>query len=177
MKKPRSKKEHSFFRGKRSDEWRTPAPLFALIAAEWKIGFDLAASPKNKKADKFFSRKHNALVVPWNRGVVNWLNPPFSKAKEFYKKCAEEALRGVKIVSIYKAANPETEIWQDLIFPSANWVCFIRGRVNYDEANGKPSEAVPFGSALIGYNLSAPPQDLFGKVIVFNRTAKSCNSK
>jgi len=42
-------------------------------------------------------------------------------------------------------ARPDTKMWQDLIFPNASQVCFIRGRLKF----GGAKENAPFPCALV----------------------------
>jgi phage N-6-adenine-methyltransferase len=144
-----------FFKGVRSDEWQTPKEIFEPLNAQYHFTCDLAASKKNKKLKKYFS---DSLNTDWST-EIGWLNPPFSQASLFIKKCV-----GNKVVVIYKAANPETILWQDVIFPNADWICFIRGRTNYINHERKKLNGVSFGSALIGFGVEVPEND-FGYVI------------
>lgn len=145
----------NIFKGKRTDEWGTPKGLFKYLDDRYNFTHDLAASPQNKKCKSYSS--DSLLSAWWVSGNMFWLNPPFSKAKQFYEKAAKEQ---PKLVSIYKSANLETELWQDIILPNCNWVCFIKGRVNYEDEDGIVVPNVPFGSALIGYNVECKVKDL-----------------
>ena len=42
-------------------------------------------------------------------------------------------------------ARPDTKVWQDIIFPNASQICFIRGRLRFGDAK----ESAPFPSAII----------------------------
>jgi phage N-6-adenine-methyltransferase len=134
------------YSGNKLDDWETPKELFEKLDSIFEFSFDLAASEKNKKTKKFFSVKEDSLSQDWNDifGTA-FLNPPFSKAKSFFKKASESKN---PIVAIYKSANVESQTWQDFIFPHAQ-VFFLRGRVNFE---GKENATSPtFGSALIFY--------------------------
>lgn len=132
------------YSGNKLDDWETPKELFEKLDSVFEFSFDLAASKKNKKTENYFDEKKDSLSQNWNEVIgTSWLNPPFSKAKEFFEKATRSKN---PIVSIYKAANVESQVWQDFIFPSAQ-VLFLKRRVNFE---GKENCKSPtFGSALL----------------------------
>lgn len=132
------------YSGNKLDDWETPQSLFDSLNKLFRFSYDLAASEKNKKTNKFFSKKENSLLQNWNSiDGVSWLNPPFSQAKQFFKKASESKN---PIVAIYKSANVESQVWQDYIFPHAT-ILFLKGRVNFE---GKENATSPtFGSAIL----------------------------
>lgn len=146
-----------FFKGDRRDDWQTPPYVFDLIASHYTFAMDLAASSVNSKCRDFYCELEDSLRKNWDVGLC-WLNPPFSKAKQFFTKA-----KGHKLIAIYKAANLETVLWQDIILPHCDWVCFIKRRVNYLNHMGVPSTGVTFGSALIGYGIDCRVSSM-GKV-------------
>lgn len=138
------------FNGNRTDNWETCPKLFETLHKLYDLRWDLASSDQNKKCENYFDLEDDALAQPWDDLPMAWLNPPFSRAHEFFTKCAKSLN---PIVAIYKTTNLETKLWQDLILPSAAWVCFLRGRTQYiNEESHKPNK-VPFGSALIGFRV------------------------
>lgn len=144
----------NIYSGPKSDEWQTPSCFFDAINDRFDFSYDLAATKENSKAPFFFTKNDDALSKNWNRIRGNcWLNPPFSLAKEFFKKASESKN---KIVAIYKAANMETEAWQKYIFPHAK-VHVLSRRLNYD-TEGEKTSGVTFGSALIFYRVSFKSQ-------------------
>lgn len=140
------------YKGSKSDEWETPQALIDFLNRGYKFSFDLAASEKNAKFPMYFTKENDALSKPWNKikGTA-WMNPPFSLAKEFFKKASESKNR---IIAIYKSANMETEAWQKYIFPFAK-VHVLSKRLNY-VTDGEEKSGVTFGSALIFYRV--PPR-------------------
>lgn len=168
------------YKGRRSDEWATPSELFDKLYDQYQFTFDVSASENNAKIDEYWTKEDDALSKDWTGRSVDvqiledaldsdpceqewicvnvrryWMNPPFSQANKFFKKVAEESKRDLQLVAIYKSANLESKTWQDYILRTADWVFFLRGRVNFDSHAGK-SNQVPFGSALIGYGLEPP---------------------
>ena len=142
------------YKGSRSDEWETPPGIIQRLKESVGINFDIAARSSNAKCPSFFDADFlDALIEPWPLDKVCFLNPPFSRAKDFAEKTSIEAARGVKIAMIYKATNLETAAWQDHIFQSATAICFLKGRTNY-LTEGKPrAGGCPFGSALVFFNI------------------------
>lgn len=78
--------------------WETPPEFIAAVERRYgKIGFDLAASAQNRKAEAFYSEADDALTAPWDsiatatghKVKVAWLNPPFADIEPWAKKCAE----------------------------------------------------------------------------------------
>ena len=134
------------YKGSRSDEWGTDKLLFEHLNELYRFNLDVAATRKNHLCKRYFTLKSDALKQPDWKGMC-WLNPPFSIARPFF-----EQARFYRVVAIYKACNLETALWQDVIFPHAVWVCFIRGRTEYIKPT-KNKNGVPFGSALIGFNV------------------------
>ena len=142
----------NIYKGSRCDEWGTPPELLEqIIHPNWNM-FDVCASDENHKFPDYWKKSDNCLRRPWPIDRTCWMNPPFSSAKSFFEKAAKEAARGVKIVAIYKACNLDTKTWQEAILPHASAVLFLKGRTNYVMDGGR-SKNVPFGSAIIYYNM------------------------
>lgn len=138
------------YKGGRCDEWGTPPSL--LESMNLKDAHDVCASAENRKFQSYWTKADDALSRDWPKDKVCWMNPPYSHAKQFFEKAANEAFRGVKVIAIYKATNLETDLWQSVIFKTASGILFIRGRTEY--MNGaEAKKGVPFGSALVFYNV------------------------
>lgn len=154
----------TIFEGKRSDYWQTPDSLYATLNSQYAFGVDLACNDTNNKAFLFL---HDALPENWVAFCEHrtaWLNPPFSKAYEFFEKLREESTKGLKCVAIYKNTGLETATYQDCILPFASWIFIIRGRTNYFDPSEPDKKNVPFGSILIGYNVP-PPHGIEGTLV------------
>jgi phage N-6-adenine-methyltransferase len=71
-------------------------PLDFIRAVETRFGrldFDLAATPTNAKAERFFTRRENALKRPWvPLDLRFWLNPPYGHIMPWASKCEYTAL-------------------------------------------------------------------------------------
>lgn len=76
--------------------YATPWDFVRAVERQFgKLDFDLAASPKNTKADRFYIRKQNALRLPWPNDLNLWLNPPYKDIGAWASKC-EHVARGLK---------------------------------------------------------------------------------
>ena len=133
------------------DLWQTKQELFDLLNRQYQFTFDCCATSKDTKCMKFSS---DFLNVTQNdlKNEICWMNPPFSKAKIMFDHFFKVVKRGV---AIYRIDNPETKIWQEVIFPNASWIFVPRGRISYtpfdvELRDGKGSR---FPSALIGLNV------------------------
>lgn len=153
------------------DEWSTPADFFARLDAEFGFAADAAALDGNTFKDVYFGPDHpnplcrDALALHWREvaqanGIapVYWLNPPYSRARQFIAKAAGEALRGCTVVCLVPA---RTDTWW---FHALVWdrekhrpqpgveVRFIKGRLKF----GGSSNSAPFPSVVIVFR---PPQE------------------
>ena len=133
------------------DLWQTKQELFDLLDCQYNFTFDCCASKENKKcskfSDDFLSIKSDSLEED-----VCWMNPPFSKANIMFEHFFKTIKRGV---AIFRIDNPETKIWQEIIFPHASWVFIPKGRVGYTsfDINICGGNGTRFPSALIGFNV------------------------
>lgn len=144
---------------KASDEWTTPDAFFAELHREFKFTLDAAASRDNCKVPNYRGPDHvwpecrNGLVFDWN-GVV-WLNPPYSKCREFIAKAAEEAHAGHCTAVCLVPSRTDTRWWHEHVWdterhrPRPNVeVRFVRGRLKFGNT-GKPENSAPFPSVVI----------------------------
>lgn len=131
------------------DEWQTPNWIFEPLMQQYNFDFDCCATKENTKT-KEFSEHDFQDIMELNK--IAWMNPPFSKAEAMFKHFFKIVKKGV---AIYRCDNLETGIWQNIIFPHADWVFFPNHRVNYEGLDGS---GVRFPSALIGIGVSVPKQ-------------------
>ena len=143
------------------DDWETPQELFDKLDKQYHFSFDCCSTRKNKKCGLWTN--DFLYFIKFANNDVCWMNPPFSKAKEMFIHFFKVVDRGV---AIYRCDNLETKIWQDIIFPNADWIFFPRGRVCYEGMDGKGSR---FPSALIGVGVE-PPKYIEGIVCKLKST-------
>lgn len=139
----------------KSDEWGTPQALFDRVNAYFHFDLDAAATPENKKCEKFFSENENALLENWSdHGRSVWCNPPYSKIKSFVIKAIQESETCDSIVYLVPART-DTK-WFHAAVDNGAAVYFIKGRVRFV---GAGNGSAPFPSCLLvfGKNEFMPP--------------------
>ena len=143
------------YKGTKNSSWSTPDDIFEALNKSFILEFDLACSADNIKCPEGFVFPDNdALRADWPTDKLCWMNPPFSRASSFFNKCKHECyLRGVKLISIYKASNLETKQWQKEIFCFADYVLFLNKRTAFVPPPGVKATGPAFGCALIFANV------------------------
>ena len=135
------------------DDWITPRWITeAVLSGVPTMSWDLAASRENTVCPFYFTEEDSFLDAElWRLGASEaWMNPPFSKAKDFFSRCFSEK---VAFVGIYKASNLETQTWE-LILKNCDYLAIFKGRVPYVNPDTFETEPnVPFGSALIFFGI------------------------
>ena len=127
-----------------SVEWGTPTDLFEKLDKEFKFTLDAAASNKNHKCARYFTKEDNALDKDWT-GVV-WLNPPYGRViHDWIKKAYEEYKKGSVVVCLLPART-DTRWFHDYALKGE--VRFIKGRLRFVRDDGFSASA-PFGSVLV----------------------------
>lgn len=147
------------------DDWETPRWLFSELNAQYGFGFDCCATQENKKCGNY---SNDFLGCPHD--CIKWMNPPFSKAKEMIEKFFQFVDKGVMI---YRCDNLETEVWQGIIFPKADWIFIPNKRINYEHKQRK-MKGSRFPSALIGIGVE-PPKYLDGVTLFIRKKTEVLN--
>jgi phage N-6-adenine-methyltransferase len=128
----------------KSDEWETPQKLFYELDQEFDFYVDLAATKENTKCPFWLD---DSLNQPWHtvKSHWMWLNPPYSKSKEFIKKAYEESLKGANIVMLLPART-DTKAFHDYIYKKPNVIIrFLKGRLKF----GNAKNSAPFPSMVV----------------------------
>tara|TARA_R110000803_G_scaffold14135_2_gene39395 strand:+ start:265 stop:657 length:393 start_codon:yes stop_codon:yes gene_type:complete len=121
----------------KSDNWGTPEN----IKEKYKNHFD--PCPYEYEVD--------GLTIEWKD--KNFVNPPFSKLKEWSKKINEEAKKGKEIV-LLMPSRTDTKYFHEYLLPLNPKIEFIKGRVKYvdlDNSSTKPTSS-PFPSILLTFS-------------------------
>jgi hypothetical protein len=129
------------------DVWRTPEDLWQRLHNQYQFEFDACADAKNRKVHDYSRDFEDKIFL--NPDTMIWMNPPFSKALAMFTRLVIER----RWVAIYRSDNMETKVWQDVIFPRAEWVFMFNYRVKYIGFDGDSSR---FPSALIGRGVPFP---------------------
>ena len=111
-----------------SDNWATPKVMY-----EFYISNDyFDPCPLNSDFD--------GLKIEWKE--KNFVNPPYSKIKQFVDKSIEEHKKGKKVVLLIPART-DTKYFRKLVDYGCE-IDFITGRLHFNESN-----SAPFPSCLI----------------------------
>lgn len=101
-----------------------------------------------RTATRMVCRPEDGLAVDWS-GQRVWLNPPYGReAIPFFRKMIRHKCSGIAFVF----ARTDTALWQDVIFPNATSILFLRGRLRFHRSDGTPGEAATAPSALIAFS-------------------------
>lgn len=138
----------------KSDEWYTPLKFYNELDEKYKFVFDLTCSKDNCKTTDGFTIEDNSLEQDWytitkdtNNGWL-WLNPPYSKCKEFVDKAYSEMLLGAKIVMLIPSRT-DTKWFHQFIYKQVGVeIEFIKGRLKF----GDSKNSAPFPSMLVIFN-------------------------
>ena len=131
-----------------SDEWYTPKWIIDTLGP-----FDLdPCSPVVRPYDTatvHLTKEQDGLKTPWGKteDVRVWLNPPYSRplVEQFIRKMAEHN-NGIALL----VNRQDNVMWQEVIFPTASSMIFMRHRVKFIHPEGKKSS--PFtGSCLVAW--------------------------
>ena len=132
--------------------WQTPQDILDLVTKVGPIALDPASCEGNPtNAIAFYTPAEDGLIQPWARNGLNYVNPPYKYSKAWVKKAVAEKLRGSDTIMCIPART-ETTYWQDWIFPTADSICFYRGRIKFiDPTTNPPTRKNPavFPSALV----------------------------
>ena len=112
------------FGSKKTDNWRTPPELYEELDKEFNFNFD--PCPINPTED--------GLNIAW--GTRCFVNPPYSKVKEFLKKATEEIQKGNTEVAVFLTfANTDTKWFHNYLYGKAE-LRFIKGRLKFLDQDG-----------------------------------------
>lgn len=150
--------------GKASDEWSTPQAFYERLHLEFGFTCDVAATNDNRKCHYYYGPDHvnpsrrDALAVTWSAATC-WLNPPYSKCREFIAKAAAEARAGATVVCLVPSRT-DTRWWHEHVWDDARHrarpgvqIRFHRGRLKFG-GTGKVEDSAPFPSVVIVFRPS-----------------------
>lgn len=124
------------------DSWRTPLPVLFSLEEQLGINYqvDPCAAPDNHLGFPFFyTETDDGLKQDWsfNGSFSNvFVNPPFSKKKQFVEKAYSESQKEGMIVDMLLPNCIDTDLFHDIL-------CFaqffpIRGRIEFWGDDLKP---------------------------------------
>jgi phage N-6-adenine-methyltransferase len=150
---------------KASDEWSTPVDWMAEWNCEFAFDLDAAATFANRTCPEYLGPDHategfrDALRVEWagllaarqSLTMAVWLNPPYSKCREFIAKAAAEAAKGCTVVCLVPSRT-DTRWWHEHVWDAEFSqprryveIRFIKGRLKF----GGCANSAPFPSVVI----------------------------
>lgn len=145
---------------KASDEWETPQELYDQLDAEFKFDIDVAATQENEKCGTWLDMELDALdperkswlVYPLEEAPTTvWLNPPYSKVRQFMARAALEAEKGCTVVCLVPSRT-DTRWWHEYVWNAETHqprpgveVRFLKGRLKF----GNAQNSAPFPSVVI----------------------------
>ena len=141
-----------------SIDWYTPRSLLDRVEVYFAgpIPLDPATAPSNPtRATRFFTKEQDGLVQEW-RGTGVFVNPPYGEElPSWTAKVHHEAANGIVIVALLPCgARFSTGYWQDHILNSClGGICFVRGRVAFEDEHGNSQKGNPYDSAIYGFNI------------------------
>lgn len=128
------------------NEWLTPPEILSKLGK-----FDLdPCAPVNRPwptAVKHYTEADDGLRQPWVGRV--YCNPPYDVKLigRFIRRCVEH---GNCIALTF--ARTDTKLFQDLVFPNAYGLLFIRGRLAFFHSTGQPAGNAGAPSVLIAFD-------------------------
>lgn len=140
-------------------ERNTPPRIVEAVRVAFggRIDLDPCSNAQSQVfAKAVFALPNNGLELHWGVGTAVYCNPPFGRyggttIAAWVDKCSRHARHnGGEVIALIPAAV-DTKHWQDIVFPTAQAVCFIRGRVRFlDGTTGEPMPGpAPMPVALI----------------------------
>ena len=128
----------------KSNEWETPNLLFGELDNEFHFTLDPCATPENAKCARFYTQQENGLKQSWANERV-FMNPPYGgHTGKWVEKAWHESQNGAVIVCLL-VSSTDRSYWHDYIFPYANEIRWLRGRVTFGDAK----TTAPFASAIV----------------------------
>jgi phage N-6-adenine-methyltransferase len=153
--------------GTGEDERYTPQKYIELARRVLgDIDLDPASSETAQRvvnAAQYFTAADNGLRKEWHGRV--WLNPPYSQPliHEFVSKLIEERSAERVSCAIMLTNNYTDTSWFHAALEIAEAVCFTRGRISFNDADGNELGSPPQGSAFFYFGDDASE---FAKVFI-----------
>jgi phage N-6-adenine-methyltransferase len=118
------------------ESYSTPKEFMRAVETRFgKPSFDLAATPSNAKANRYYTKRDNALAHDWTKlkGLL-WLNPPYADISPWAKKCASTIFHtggDLEGILFLVPAAVGSNWFRDHVWGHAR-VFFLNGRLTFD---------------------------------------------
>lgn len=120
----------ALFGSKKTDDWRTPMAFYKKLDDEFH--FDCDPCPYQSTFD--------GLTTQWGRRC--FVNPPYSKVREFLKKASLEILSGHTDLAVFLTfSNTDTKWFHEYLYHKAE-LRFVKGRLKFVGENGTKNSAM-----------------------------------
>ncbi len=129
----------------RNDRWLTPLPM---IEALGDFDLDPCGAPGHPTAAEVWTPESigDGLSMPWHGRV--WLNPPYGRTMGDWMQ--RLVIHGAGTALIF--ARTETALFHEWVWPHADAILFLRGRVTFLDPEGEKAAAdAGAPSVLIAY--------------------------
>lgn len=149
------------------DEWYTPRWIIDTLGP---FDLDPCAPPADVRlyeiAPQSYTKEDDGLAKDW-QGVV-YMNPPYSRAL-LRRFCEKMACHNNGIALLVN--RQDNLLWQEVIFPSARSMIFMRHRVKFLRPDGTAGSPF-FGSCLIAWGNECDRRlrlsSIEGKYVILN---------
>lgn len=127
-----------------NDRWLTP---LSLIRALGRFDLDPRGAPGHPTADAIITPESHGdgLSIGWSGRV--FLNPPYGRLAEPWLR--QMAMHGHGTALIF--ARTDTSMFQDWVFPYADALLFVRGRIKFLTPDGIETKDAGAPSVLVAY--------------------------
>lgn len=123
-----------------TDHWSTPKGVYNELDKRFNFNDDPCPLNNNDGID--------GLQRSW--GKSTFVNPPYSRLRDWCKKAYEESQKG-KVVVMLIPSRTDTRAWHDYCM-KADEIIFIKGRLKF----GNAKNSAPFPSAIIIFDGRRP---------------------
>ena len=132
-----------------TNEWYTPKYLFDELNNEFNFNLDPCCTKNSAKCEKYYTKNEDGLSQSW-KGHIVFMNPPYGREiKEWIKKAHDEFFKNNTTVVCLIPARTDTSYWHEYIFNKATDIRFLKGRIKFEDVNGKSENSAPFPSAIV----------------------------
>lgn len=130
------------------ETWETPIDLFNLLNSVFNFKIDTCALENSAKCPYYFTPDFDGLKYNWC-SISYWCNPPYGRSQiDWVTKACNDSKNYNSMVVCLIPARCDTKLWQDIIFPNARAICFIKGRLKF----GDSKNSAPFPSGIIVFS-------------------------
>jgi phage N-6-adenine-methyltransferase len=129
------------------DDFPAPSAIFERFGSRCTL--DVAASPRNAKCKKFYTKEQDGLKQRWN-GIV-WMNPPYRDLAAWCAKGVEYAKQGGTVIALLPAWTDAA--WFHDYIPMSR-VTLLRSRLTFARMAhaSERSAAAPFASMIVEWS-------------------------